>query len=60
MDLLVEFEPQAKPGLIGIAEIEIELSSLLNGRKVDPRTAEDSSRHFRDEVVRTAKVQYAG
>ncbi len=59
VDLLAEFEPQAKPGLIGMAEIEIELSSLLNGRKVDLRTAEDLSRQFRDEVVRTAKVQYA-
>jgi uncharacterized protein len=32
VDLLVEFEPQAKPGLLGISEIEMELSSLLNGR----------------------------
>ena len=59
VDLLVEFEPQAKPGLIGMAGIELELSSLLNGRKVDLRTAKDLSRRFRDEVVRTAKVQYA-
>jgi uncharacterized protein len=59
VDLLVEFEPHAKPGLIGMARIEIELSSLLNGRKVDLRTAEDLSRHFRDEVVRTAAIQYA-
>ncbi|HEY3624367.1 MAG TPA: nucleotidyltransferase family protein [Roseiarcus sp.] len=59
LDLLVEFEPQAKPGLIGMARIEIELSSLLNGRKVDLRTAQDLSRHFRDEVLRTATIQYA-
>jgi hypothetical protein len=59
VDLLVEFEPQAKPGLLGISEIELELSSLLNGRKVDLRTAEDLSRHFRDEVLRMAEVQYA-
>jgi uncharacterized protein len=59
VDLLVEFEPHAKPGLIGMAKIEIELSSLLNGRKVDLRTAEDLSRYFRDEVLRTAMTQYA-
>jgi predicted nucleotidyltransferase len=59
LDLLVEFEKDAKPGLIGLAGIEIELSSLLNGRKVDLRTAEDLSRHFRDEVLRTAAIQYA-
>ena len=33
IDLLVEFEPQAKPGLIALAGIELELSLLLNGRK---------------------------
>jgi uncharacterized protein len=59
LDLLVEFEAQAKPGLIGMARIEIELSSLLNGRKIDLRTAEDLSRYFRDEVLRTAATQYA-
>jgi len=59
VDLLVEFEPQAKPGLLGISEIELELSSILNGRKVDLRTAEDLSRHFREEVLRMAEIQYA-
>jgi hypothetical protein len=59
IDLLVEFAPHAKPGLIGLATIELELSSLLNGRKIDLRTADDLSRHFRDEVLRTAMTQYA-
>jgi len=58
IDLLVEFEPEAKPGLLAMAAIEIELSPLLGGRKVDLRTAGDLSRYFRDEVVRTAEVQY--
>ena len=39
--------------------MEIELSGLLGGQKVDLRTPEDLSRYFRDEVVRTAQVQYA-
>jgi predicted nucleotidyltransferase len=59
VDLLVEFEPEAKPGLLAMAEIEMELSGLLGGRKVDLRTAQDLSRYFRDEVVATAEVQYA-
>ncbi len=59
VDLLVEFEPGAKPGLLGMAEIELELSVLLDGRKVDLRTAEDLSRYFREEVRRTAEAQYA-
>lgn len=59
VDLLVEFEPDATPGLLGLAAIEMELSDLLGGRDVDLRTAQDLSRYFRDEVVRTAQLQYA-
>jgi uncharacterized protein len=59
VDLLVEFEPEARPTLLTMARIERELSPLLNGRKVDLRTAQDLSRYFRDEVVRTAEEQYA-
>ena len=58
VDLLVEFEPDATPSLFTMAEIEIELSPLLGGRRVDLRTALDLSRYFRDEVVRTAEPQY--
>ncbi len=59
VDLLVEFKPGMAPGLIGIAAMEAELSNLYGGRKVDLRTASDLSRHFRDEVLGTARLQYA-
>lgn len=59
IDLLVEFEPDHKPGLLALADIEAELSNLAAGRRIDLRTAQDLSRYFRDEVVRTAEVQYA-
>ena len=59
VDLLVEFEPGATPGLIRLGGMARELSQLLGGRNVDLRTAGDLSRYFRDEVVRTAEVQYA-
>jgi len=59
VDLLVEFEPGATPGLLTMAHIEIELSPLVGGRKVDLRTPADLSRYFRDEIVRTAEVQFA-
>ncbi len=58
VDLLVDFEPDRIPGLLGIAGMEIELGEML-GRKVDLRTAEDLSRHFRAKVVREAQLQYA-
>lgn len=59
VDFLVEFEPGQVPGMLGMAQIEHDLSDLLGGRHVDLRTAAELSRHFRDEVVRTARVQYA-
>ena len=59
IDLLVEFDPAHIPSLFDIAGMEIELSELVGGRKVDLRTPGDLSRYFRDEVVRTAEVQYA-
>jgi uncharacterized protein len=58
IDLLVEFEPEARVSLFQIASIELELGSLL-GRKVDLRTPQDLSRLFREEVSRTASVLYA-
>lgn len=59
IDLLVEFVPGKEPGLLGLAEIEAEIAALLPGRRVDLRTPHELSRHFRDEVLRTAAVQYA-
>lgn len=58
IDLLVEFEPGKEPGLIAFAGMEVELGDLLGGRKVDLRTPRDLSNYFRDEVLRTAEVQY--
>ncbi len=58
IDLLVTFDREYIPGLLGISGMEIELSELL-GQKVDLRTAGDLSRYFRDDVLRMAKVQYA-
>jgi predicted nucleotidyltransferase len=59
VDMLVDFEPDGVPGLMGMAALEDKLSALMGGRKVDLRTPSDLSRHFRDEVMRTAQVQYA-
>jgi uncharacterized protein len=58
VDVLVEFEEGHTPGFFGLARMEEELSDLF-GRKVDLRTPQDLSRYFRDEVTRSAAVQYA-
>ena len=58
VDVVVEFEPGARIGLLGMATLEIELSEII-GRKVDLRTPQDLSRYFREDVLAQAEVQYA-
>lgn len=57
VDVLVEFEPGTRVGLIGFAGMEIELSHLLK-RKVDLNTPGFLSPYFRDEVLREAEAVY--
>jgi predicted nucleotidyltransferase len=58
IDVLVEFEQGARVGLLALSAMQRELSQIV-GRDVDLRTPGDLSRYFRDEVLRTARVQYA-
>ena len=57
VDVLVEFEPDARVGLITPAGMEIELSRLL-GRKAELHTVKGLNPRFRDEVLQAAEVQY--
>ncbi len=59
IDLLVEFEPDRIPGLLGVVSMELELSGVFGGRKVDLRTPEELSPYFRQAVLDAAEVQYA-
>lgn len=59
VDVLVEFEPDKRVGYLRMAAMERELSTMFGGRKVDLRTPKELSRYFRDEVMRTAVIQYA-
>ena len=56
VDVLVEFEAGHVPGW-EFFDLETELSNLI-GRQVDLRTPAELSRYFRDEVIKSAKVQY--
>jgi uncharacterized protein len=58
IDVLVEFEPSHAPGLIRLAGMELELSDLLGGRRVDLNTPLCLSPYFRDEVLAAAEVLY--
>jgi len=57
VDVLVEFEPRARVGLLALAGMELELSALL-GRRVDLNTEGFLSHYFREEVLKEAEVQY--
>jgi predicted nucleotidyltransferase len=58
VDFLVEFEPGKTPGFFKIVSMEMELSELLEGRKIDLRTPNELSVYFRDRVMAEAVVQY--
>ena len=58
VDLLVDFEAGQVPGLMRLAGMERELSTLFGGRQVDLRTYGDLSRFFRDEVRAEAVTLY--
>ncbi|PZS34595.1 MAG: nucleotidyltransferase [Pseudonocardiales bacterium] len=58
IDLLVEFEAGRTPGLLAMAEMELELGAVL-GREVELRTYKDFSRYFRDDVRAQARAFYA-
>ena len=57
VDVLVEFDQNAKIGLIKLAGIEIELGELI-GRKVDLNTPGFISKYFRDQVLSEAEDLY--
>lgn len=59
VDVLVEFEPGARVGMMKLAGMEIELSEIL-GRKVDLNTPGFLSPYYRGRVLAEAQVQYDG
>lgn len=58
IDILVEFIPGRGPGLFGFASMELELTEMLGGRKVDWNTPGFLSPSFRDKVIAEAKLLY--
>jgi predicted nucleotidyltransferase len=58
VDVLIEFEPEQTPGLLALARMQFEIEAVVR-RPVDLRTPKDLSRYFRDEVLRSAEVQYS-
>ncbi len=57
VDVLVEFEPGARVGLIRLSGLEIELGNIV-GRKVDLNTPGFLSKYYRDQILAEVDVQY--
>jgi len=57
VDVLVEFEPDARVGMIRLAGLEIELGDIL-GRKVDLNTPGFLNKYYRNRVLSEAEVHY--
>ena len=58
VDILVEFHPKASVGLFELYDMEKELSSILDGRKVDINTKNSLSKYFRRQVMKEMEIQY--
>jgi predicted nucleotidyltransferase len=56
---MFSFEAGHVPGLFRLAGMELELSALLGGRKVDLNTPLCLSRYFRAQVLAEAEPVYA-
>lgn len=57
IDVLVELEPDAGVGFLGLSRMERELSQLL-GRRADLNTIGSISPHFRDQVLQDAEMVF--
>ena len=57
IDILVVFYPEKRVGLIGLSAMEFELSEII-GQKVDLNTPGFLNKHYRDQVLLEAEVQY--
>jgi predicted nucleotidyltransferase len=58
VDVLIEFPEGQTPSLLQLGGMQVELTEIL-GREVDLKTPQFLSRYFRNDVLRSAEVQYA-
>jgi len=59
VDVLVEFEPGSRPGMLGLHELEQQLSAVFGGHKIDMVNPRYINRRIRDRVLNEAEVQFA-
>ena len=59
IDLLIEFDPEHRPGMVGLHEVEEELSVLYGGRRVDLLNPKYLNRRIRHRLLQEAEVVFA-
>ena len=59
VDLLIEFDPDRRPGMVGLHQLEEELSGVFGGHRVDLVNPRYLNRRIRDSVLDEAEVQFA-
>ena len=57
IDLLIEFSPKARIGLLALMAIKEDLERLI-GKEVDLLTPEALSKYFKKEVLSQAEILY--
>ena len=58
IDFLVEFEVGKTPGFFTLAQMERELSVMINWPRIDLRTPPELSIYFRNRIIQEAEVLY--
>ncbi len=59
VDLLIEFDPDRRPGMVGLHQLGEELSGVFGGHRIDLVNPRYLNRRIRDSVLGEAEVQFA-
>ena len=59
IDVLIEFDPERRPGMVGLHQVEEELAELCGGHRVDLLNPKYLNRRIRDQLLREAEVLFA-
>lgn len=59
IDFLVEYDPESRPGLVELQQIEDELSELCGGRQVDLVNPKYLNPRLKSRILAEAQLQYA-
>ena len=59
IDVLIEFDSEHRPGMVGLHELEEELSGLYAGHRVDLLNPKYLNRRIRDRLLQEAEVLFA-